>query len=315
MLSKYTLFRLLKGDVHEAFPTAAIESGDPQWRAFADILNQYRDEWVQNGNEDGSLSIEHLDDIFKCEKIPSLDLTYYVANMLNARYSPGDTERAIKQAICSAMANNRIHATVENIKDVIEICTGVRPLILSTSGYSGGWDADSSITDPPFQADFQGGLLWDADDGYVGILTPLPWNWNSVQTGILVDLQSSGLTHEQLACAILIVAELKDAGLTADVGFYDGSGLVLLASVIRYAGTRVYSGDTTTGSPIIQNLSGVSGLEPGMIVQGPGVGASAIIDSIDSDTQVTLDVNSVSDQSGATITFQYPINTEVDPGA
>lgn len=55
----------------------------------------------------------------------------------------------------------------------------------------------------------------------------------------------------------------------------------------------------STSSGVITGLSSTAGLAVGMQAVGTGVGASAVINSIDSGTQVTLSVNSVSTGSGS----------------
>lgn len=55
----------------------------------------------------------------------------------------------------------------------------------------------------------------------------------------------------------------------------------------------------STSSGVITGLSSTAGLAVGMRAVGTGIGASAVINSIDSGTQVTLSVNSASTGSGS----------------
>jgi len=73
------------------------------------------------------------------------------------------------------------------------------------------------------------------------------------------------------------------------------------------------NGDTTSGNGVITNLSSTSDLRVGFPVSGTGIGASAKISSIDSSSQVTLDVNSTITDTGVSITFdcQFVVPTGV----
>jgi len=59
--------------------------------------------------------------------------------------------------------------------------------------------------------------------------------------------------------------------------------------------TDVQNGDTHNGTMVIDNLTDTSQLIVGMEVTGTGVGVGALIDSVDSATQITTDVNSTAD--------------------
>lgn len=52
-----------------------------------------------------------------------------------------------------------------------------------------------------------------------------------------------------------------------------------------------FTGDTTNASAIITNVSSTTGLYVGMVIAGTGIPAGAVISSIDSGTQITLDQN------------------------
>lgn len=62
------------------------------------------------------------------------------------------------------------------------------------------------------------------------------------------------------------------------------------------------TGDTTNGSAVITNIGDTSGLYAGMWVMGAGVPAGAVIDSVDSASQITLDQNCTADGTGVTLT-------------
>lgn len=305
---------LLTRDLFEAFPQAAQESSDPEWRDFADIMNSYRDEIRKNGHSDGSLSIEHLDDIFKCEKIPNAEIVGIVADMLNARIFPGDSLTVIRQKICSAMAVNRLHATVTNIKDLIFECVGVTPEILNTAGYEGGWDENNTITDPPTQADFNNGHIWDEDDSFVGVISPAPFLWTSIAVGILIDIKNNGnYTLDEYRCILGIIAELKDAQLAAEVGYFDG--IKVSVTVIYSTKLIVEAGDTILGDPVITSMTSTEGINVGDIAHGPTILNGSTVLSVDSDTQITLSSGASATDSAKVMTFQPPLGLgSPDPG-
>ena len=58
--------------------------------------------------------------------------------------------------------------------------------------------------------------------------------------------------------------------------------------------TTAYTGTTTSGSKVLTLTIGTTaGLTPGMALTGAGLGPNSVIDSVDSDTQVTLTVNAI----------------------
>lgn len=63
------------------------------------------------------------------------------------------------------------------------------------------------------------------------------------------------------------------------------------------------SGDTTTGSAIVTNLTDTSSMYAGMSVEGTGIPASTTILSVDSATQITLSANATATNTGVAMTF------------
>ncbi|HEB26766.1 MAG TPA: hypothetical protein ENI05_03170 [Porticoccus sp.] len=96
--------------------------------------------------------------------------------------------------------------------------------------------------------------------------------------------------------------------------FYNGStwDTIELDSDVSILITHTMNGDTHNGTKVIDNLAeSTSQLIPGMIVTGTGVGVGAVIDTVDSDSQITVDVNSTADGTVA-ITSKVLKNTMVD---
>lgn len=71
------------------------------------------------------------------------------------------------------------------------------------------------------------------------------------------------------------------------------------------------SGTKTNGTKVITGLTDTSQLTRGMLATGTNVGAGAVIVSIDSATQVTVDVNSTGSTTNA-ITFKIPSGAQYD---
>lgn len=63
-----------------------------------------------------------------------------------------------------------------------------------------------------------------------------------------------------------------------------------------------FTGDTTSGTPTITNVSSLTGVYVGQGVSGTGIPASTRIQSIDSATQITLTANTTATNAGITIT-------------
>ena len=75
--------------------------------------------------------------------------------------------------------------------------------------------------------------------------------------------------------------------------------------------TDTQTGTTSNGSAVITGLTSTAQLVRGMKATGTGVGAAAVIGSIDSLTQVTLSVNSTASAS-VSIAFKLPADTNYD---
>jgi hypothetical protein len=94
---------------------------------------------------------------------------------------------------------------------------------------------------------------------------------------------------------------------------YDGSAVENVYEFPQHSikTTDIQTGDTHNGTAIIDNLTDTSQFIVDMEVTGTGVGANAVIVSIDSATQVTVDQNSTADGTVA-ITFKVPASTGLD---
>ena len=61
------------------------------------------------------------------------------------------------------------------------------------------------------------------------------------------------------------------------------------------------TGDTSSGSPIIQNIGDTTGWATGQLVTGTGIPSDARVLTVDSGTQVTLDANATANGTGVSI--------------
>jgi len=219
---------LLNDDIFESFPEVVQLSGDPEWRVFADKLNFYRDEALRLGNSiDGSLSIEQLDDIFKCERIPTA-LLFRVGSMLDARIATTMTEREVRQKICAAIFENRRHATLAQLKDLIFEITGFVPDVTIATAGNVGWDELNTIHPPTYFVEMYDGILWDETNAYDS-LAPEQFLWTPSEVQLLIDIKNGGAyTADQLNAIYRLVAELKPAEKMARVGYVSMGSFVTL---------------------------------------------------------------------------------------
>lgn len=97
------------------------------------------------------------------------------------------------------------------------------------------------------------------------------------------------------------------------IGLYDGvSAWSLITSTEKSIKlTDAQTGTTNNVTGVITGLTDTSQFVVGMKASGTGVGASAVISTIDSATQVTLSVNGTSNGAN-TITFKVPADTGYD---
>lgn len=97
------------------------------------------------------------------------------------------------------------------------------------------------------------------------------------------------------------------------IGLDNGSGVLekYTLTQLSYKLTNAQTGTTVNGSPVIAGLTDTSQLLVGMAASGTGIGAAAVISSIDSANQVTLSANSTADGS-VTVTFVVPAGRGVD---
>lgn len=75
------------------------------------------------------------------------------------------------------------------------------------------------------------------------------------------------------------------------------------------------TGDTSSGSAVVTNLSDTSGLEAGDAVSGSGIPDGTIINTVDSATQITLSNNATATATGVTLYFGGRIDIVDDTGA
>ncbi len=91
----------------------------------------------------------------------------------------------------------------------------------------------------------------------------------------------------------------------------DGTGGTPVAD---FSGTSYTpTGDTTSGSAVIINISSTTGLSPGLSASGSGIPANVYILSVDSGTQVTLNAAATATASGVSLTFTNEVVGGVIP--
>lgn len=97
------------------------------------------------------------------------------------------------------------------------------------------------------------------------------------------------------------------------ISLYNGSAfpVIPINSDVSIHTTDIQTGTTTNGSPTITGLIDTSQFVLGMKISGTGIGANAVILSIDSATQITSSVNSTANGTVG-ITFKCPALTVYD---
>jgi hypothetical protein len=98
------------------------------------------------------------------------------------------------------------------------------------------------------------------------------------------------------------------------VRVYDGSNWVMrtLTEIEVKLTDDAQTGDTTNGSAVITALTDTSHFVAGQVVSGVGIPVGAVISTVDSATQVTLDQNATADGSGVALTFKDPASSAFD---
>ena len=71
--------------------------------------------------------------------------------------------------------------------------------------------------------------------------------------------------------------------------------------------TTTVTGTTTIGSKIINSVSSVANLSPGMIVTGTGIPANSYLNNINSETQITIENTGATASGSVTLTCSYPL--------
>jgi len=107
----------------------------------------------------------------------------------------------------------------------------------------------------------------------------------SIAAGVCTD--STGVSNLELTSSMIKRLDAAWASGSANGG--------------RFFTTAV--GDTHSGTMVLDSIPDTSHIKVGMTVAGTGVGAAALVVSIDSGVQITLDTNSTADGSDITFTF------------
>jgi len=138
----------------------------------------------------------------------------------------------------------------------------------------------------------------------------------SISTGIIKtdflsqSISAFGATNSTIYDGQVDVGTITGRALYFSETVISGTGYVLIKSSDGtgwyYADDAkdqtAYTGDTHNGTAIIDNIPSTTGMYIGQAITGTGIGASARILTVDSGTQVTLNVNSTVDDTGVALT-------------
>lgn len=165
----------------------------------------------------------------------------------------------------------------------------------------------------------EGFLAWLKDTDVIKFFNGTTWQQFS---GITTDIANVCDGRLTLTSAIPVQAVDVTAVTTLyftpckgnQIGFYDG---VSAWSLVSFTEKTIKLTDAQTGTRastsngIITGLTDTSQLIVGMEASGTGIGVSAVINSIDSATQVTLSVNNTGTGTSS-VTFKVPADTNLD---
>lgn len=90
------------------------------------------------------------------------------------------------------------------------------------------------------------------------------------------------------------------AGITT--AMCDAYRLDIMSGLHCHNQQRTRTGDTTTGSAVVENVSTLTGLAVGRPVTGPGIPANTVLASIDGADQITLSKEATATATGVTLT-------------
>lgn len=247
------LFKALKGDFFEFYPSEIQTSPDPEFRILANKVNSLTTELVtKNSGRDLDLTIEDLDRFYIPEQSPEKILPY-IANMVGYDYDASKTVRESRQIIFNRMSKNKKTGTFNFLLDSIEEITGVRPTYMTGQGVvSTGWDQDSSVDGNPENVDFMSGIGWDQTGTYIDSTVLNDFRW-FVKTSIsFLDIKNDGVfdldtdrNSRILQKVYDTVAKYKDAAVALVVGYVDSTTGTDVA--LKY----VYSRDIISNTEIL----------------------------------------------------------------
>ena len=151
--------------------------------------------------------------------------------------------------------------------------------------------------------------LWNGAASYQDAIKKALWtqidHWQSQRPGKPLVVFGPTWPNEN---PTLDIYRIRDAGQEvcagqANVWFIDrlGAGPVLRKGTLSSTAT---TGTLTSGSKIITALASTSGIIVGSMVLGTGIPAGARVASIDSATQVTIDINATASGAGTALTFR-----------
>jgi hypothetical protein len=212
----------LTGDIFQFFPQEIKDSPDPSWREFADLINDYRDQYL-NGHIDGTIGINDLNDLYKCDKVNAGFLPHLL-QQFDVFYFPSDTERMLRKKLCSAMPDHKDYSTLDGLFRWVEEITGVTPILNRNPPLYSGWDSDNTIVYPTVDgAEYGGGFIWDSTNVTDSSFPQALFLWYNLDDfEQIFDIGNDGAyTSEQLDQIYQIIAENKPADLSVKVGYVD----------------------------------------------------------------------------------------------
>lgn len=125
-------------------------------------------------------------------------------------------------------------------------------------------------------------------------------------TGITPNLPTASSLNQFSLTALSRTSNVVTGTTASNHGYQVGESVIIADSTGILVGTE--TGDTSSTSNIIVNMSSTAGVIPGMTIWGPDIPLNAYVVSV-TPTSVTMSVNATNTTVGSTVNFSENINT------
>jgi uncharacterized phage protein gp47/JayE len=133
-----------------------------------------------------------------------------------------------------------------------------------------------------------------------GLVNVIDISFNKIATKIY-----AGVNPPNIGSTLIPVGDASEFPSSGSV--YIGRGTPNIEGPIAYGGvSTALTGNTGINSPVISGIPSTANLLPGFTIFGSMIPAGAIIESVDSPTQITISLDATMTVVGASLTYQTP---------